>query len=295
MSAMSPTCMSPRSSIPRRSASAISPPPSTCRSRGSRRSCRSSIPTARLSNVRCRTVLFASSPCSAARHARSSTTSATRRSSMAARARRCSAIPIFLRASPSRTPLKASSASASSSRSPSPRPAGNLFPLLTSNLDGEECEMTDENAQGIATTAKIGGHPLHPLLVTLPIGLWVMTFIFDLGFLFTGDAFWARGGLTVLIAGIIFAVIAALAGFTDFFGNQRIRDLRDAWQHMIGNVIALVLSILNLWPHWDITGAGVKPWGVLLSLVVVLILLFTGWKGGEMVFRHHVGSVRDGQ
>jgi uncharacterized membrane protein len=155
--------------------------------------------------------------------------------------------------------------------------------------------MTDENAQGIATTAKIGGHPLHPLLVTLPIGLWVMTFIFDLGFLFTGDAFWARGGLTVLIAGIIFAVIAALAGFTDFFGNRRIRDLRDAWQHMIGNVIALVLSILNLWPHWDITGAGVKPWGVLLSLVVVLILLFTGWKGGEMVFRHHVGSVRDGQ
>ena len=152
--------------------------------------------------------------------------------------------------------------------------------------------MTNENAQEIATTAKIAGHPLHPLLVTLPIGFWVGTQIFDLGFVFTGDAFWARGALTVLVLAIIFAAIAALSGFADFFGNARIRALRDARQHMIGNVIALVLAIVNLWPHWDATGAGIKPWGLVLSIVVVLILLFTGWKGGEMVFRHHVGAAR---
>jgi uncharacterized membrane protein len=153
--------------------------------------------------------------------------------------------------------------------------------------------MTHENANGIATTAKIAGHPLHPLLVTLPIGFWVGTLIFDLGFLSTGDAFWARGALTVLVLAIIFAAIAALAGFADFFGNSRVRALRDAWQHMIGNVIALVLAIVNLWPHWEATGSGIKPWGLILSVVVVLILLFTGWKGGEMVFRHHVGAAPD--
>jgi len=151
--------------------------------------------------------------------------------------------------------------------------------------------MTDDNIQGVATTVKIAGHPLHPLLVTLPIGFWVGTLIFDLGFVFTQDAFWARGALVVLILAIIFAVIAALAGFTDFFSNPRIRELGDAQQHMIGNVIALVLAIINLWPHWDATGSGIAPWGVVLSIVVVLILLFTGWKGGEMVFRHHVGSI----
>jgi len=34
--------------------------------------------------------------------------------------------------------------------------------------------------------------------------------------------------------------------------------------------------------------AAIKPWGVILSLVIVAILLFTGWKGWEMVYRHRV-------
>lgn len=31
------------------------------------------------------------------------------------------------------------------------------------------------------------------------------------------------------------------------------------------------------------------PVGLVLSLIVVLILLFAGWKGWGMVYRHHVG------
>jgi hypothetical protein len=35
--------------------------------------------------------------------------------------------------------------------------------------------------------------------------------------------------------------------------------------------------------------AAVVPTGLILSFVVVLNLLFTGWKGWEMVYRHRVG------
>ncbi|TXR46398.1 DUF2231 domain-containing protein, partial [Phyllobacterium endophyticum] len=31
------------------------------------------------------------------------------------------------------------------------------------------------------------------------------------------------------------------------------------------------------------------PWGFTLSAVVVLLLLYTGWKGGDLVYRHRVG------
>ena len=34
--------------------------------------------------------------------------------------------------------------------------------------------------------------------------------------------------------------------------------------------------------------AGVLPTGLVISLIVVCILLFTGWRGGELVFRHRV-------
>jgi uncharacterized membrane protein len=83
---------------------------------------------------------------------------------------------------------------------------------------------------------------------------------------------------------------AAIAGFTDFFGNARIRSIHDAWQHMIGNVTVVVLSLVSLVVRL-IAGAtgGVLPWGLVLSLIVVLLLLFTGWKGGELVYHHRVG------
>jgi uncharacterized membrane protein len=41
------------------------------------------------------------------------------------------------------------------------------------------------------------------------------------------------------------AALAALAGLTDFLNDTRIRDLSAAWHHMIGNVVAVLLSLWN--------------------------------------------------
>jgi len=86
------------------------------------------------------------------------------------------------------------------------------------------------------------------------------------------------------------ALVAAIFGFTDFFGDRRIRGLGDAWQHMIGNLIVVLLALVNWYFRYE-SGApsGVFPWGIWLSLITVLLLLFNGWKGWEMVYRHHVG------
>lgn len=145
----------------------------------------------------------------------------------------------------------------------------------------------DENPR---STAKIAGHPLHPMLIPFPIAFFVSALATDLLYLNTARGGFAEASMWLLGAGIVMALVAALAGFTDFFGERRIRSLRPAWHHMIGNLTVVVLEIVNLYLRW--TGGAeeaVSPLGVILSAVVVGLLLFTGWKGWEMVYRHRVG------
>jgi uncharacterized membrane protein len=151
--------------------------------------------------------------------------------------------------------------------------------------------MTDINPK---STAKIAGHPLHPMIIPFPIVFFVSAFATDVAYLSTGERAWAMASYWMIGAGLVTAALAALAGFTDFFGERRIRALRDAWLHMIGNLAAVLLEAANFYLRWTQgPDAAVGPVGVVLSGVVVLLLLFNGWKGWELVYRHRVG-IADG-
>ncbi len=146
------------------------------------------------------------------------------------------------------------------------------------------------------STAAIGGHPIHPMLVPFPIAFLVAAFVCDLVFWRTLAEGWALAAMWTLGAGIVTAALAAVAGFIDFLGERRIRALNDAWLHMIGNVTALVLAIVSFYLRWRYgAAAAVMPWGFALSAIVFVLLLFNGWKGGELVFRHHVGMVDESE
>jgi uncharacterized membrane protein len=138
------------------------------------------------------------------------------------------------------------------------------------------------------SSANLVGHPMHPILITLPIGLFVAVFLFDLVFWQTGNQAFATGSLWLLGAGLIGAALAATTGLIDFLGDRRIRALGDAWQHAIGNVILVLVQLFSFYQRYRYGTSAVVPLGVSLSVVAVLIMLFTGWKGGEMVFRHRV-------
>jgi uncharacterized membrane protein len=138
------------------------------------------------------------------------------------------------------------------------------------------------------SSANLMGHPLHPILITLPIGFFIATFLFDLVFWQTRTEMWATGGLWLLGAGLIAAALAAVAGLIDFIGDARIREISDAWHHAIGNVILVLVQLFSFYQRYRYGASAVVPLGLSLSLVAVLIMLFTGWKGGELVFRHRV-------
>lgn len=140
------------------------------------------------------------------------------------------------------------------------------------------------------STASIAGHPLHPMIIPFPIAFFVSAFVTDLVFLSNGDRNWAMASYWLLGAGIVMALLAALFGFIDFFGERRIRSLRTAWLHMLGNLSAVLLEVVNFYLRWEAgPEAAVAPSGVILSGVVVLLLLFNGWMGWELVYRHRVG------
>jgi uncharacterized membrane protein len=139
------------------------------------------------------------------------------------------------------------------------------------------------------STASILGHPLHAMLVPIPITCFVGTLITDLVYWKTATIMWANISAWLLVVGLVVSVFAALAGVIDFFGDRRIRELKPAWIHGLGNGLALILSIFNAFVHSRDAYTSVVPTGLMLSALVVLILLVTAWTGGEMVYRHGVG------
>lgn len=144
------------------------------------------------------------------------------------------------------------------------------------------------------STASIAGHPIHPMLIPFPIAFFVATFACDVAFWVTGSAGWFEPTLWLLGAGLIFAGLAAVAGLIDVLGDGQIRALSTVWWHAGGNLIAVAVETANIFLRNSGGSKAVLPTGIILSAVVVCILLFTGWKGWEMVYRGRVGVANEG-
>jgi uncharacterized membrane protein len=127
------------------------------------------------------------------------------------------------------------------------------------------------------------------MLIPFPIVCFILTFVCDI--LYTrGNAGIAGASNWLLGIGLAFAALAAVAGLTDFLGEKRIQGA-DAIKHAAANVIAVVIELANLLLRLN-NPPFIASTGVYLSGVVVLILLYSGWKGGDLVYRHGMG-VRD--
>jgi uncharacterized membrane protein len=127
----------------------------------------------------------------------------------------------------------------------------------------------------------IAGHPIHPMLVTIPIGLWVFSLICDLVFMSTGDVRWAITANFTLGGGIIGALIAAVPGLFDLLGLKDARARRIGTFHLALNLAIVAAQAVSFWLRAQEGPAGALPRGI--SLIAVVALVISGWLGGHLV------------
>jgi uncharacterized membrane protein len=139
------------------------------------------------------------------------------------------------------------------------------------------------------SAARVGMHPIHPMLVPFPIACFTGALLTDIVYWKTAEMMWADFSAWLLFAGLVMGALAAIAGLVDFLSNRLIRALPTAWLHMAGNIVVMLLALFNSFVHSRDAWTSVVPTGLILSALTVVVMLFTGWLGGSMVYRHRVG------
>jgi uncharacterized membrane protein len=146
--------------------------------------------------------------------------------------------------------------------------------------------------QPVTVLAGPYGHPLHPILVTVPIGAWVASLCFDVASRLADDAdAFATGAYWLIALGLAGAVAAAGVGLIDLAGvAPGTRAFRTALAHITANLTAVALFAVSLaLRHGDLDAPGETGAGLLaLSAAALAVLGVGGWLGGRLSFRYGV-------
>lgn len=138
---------------------------------------------------------------------------------------------------------------------------------------------------------KFLGHPIHPMLVVFPLGLFATAVLFDILYLISGDPALPNVSYYLIAAGLVGGAIAAVFGIIDWLGlpyNSRAWNI--GLMHGIANLFILALFLLS----WLRRGRDLIPDTTILaiSFAAIALALVTAWIGGKLVYRLGVGVDR---
>jgi uncharacterized membrane protein len=144
----------------------------------------------------------------------------------------------------------------------------------------------------VSTLAGPYGHPFHPILVTIPIGAWVTSLVFDIAsHIVDRPGFLTQASEWVIAIGVIGALVAAVFGFLDLLAIPAgTAAMRTALLHMTLNLTVTVAYVVNfLWRHGSYTdGDSVGGGQLALSAVSLAVLGVSGFLGGKLAYRYGV-------
>ncbi|HUR57237.1 MAG TPA: DUF2231 domain-containing protein [Opitutaceae bacterium] len=146
--------------------------------------------------------------------------------------------------------------------------------------------MNSNHEVTMHTPASIAGHPIHPMLVPIAIGGFLISLVADIICIATGNTqTWNTVAYYTMLVAIAGALVAALPGLVDLLSLPA--DIRKtAVTHMTINLIVVALYIWNAWlRHGDPSNLKMP---MILSFIGVGLLVISGWLGGKMVYEQGV-------
>ncbi len=142
--------------------------------------------------------------------------------------------------------------------------------------------------------AKLLGHPIHPMLIVLPLGLLIMAVVADVLYLTTDRAAFATVAYWNIAGGILSGLLAAVFGAIDWLAiPSGTRAKAIGLYHGIGNVVVVALFAVSWWMRNGAVDVLPSPLAFSIAVAGLMLGAVTGWLGGELVDRLGVG-VDDG-
>jgi hypothetical protein len=142
----------------------------------------------------------------------------------------------------------------------------------------------------MASRVRIGGQPVHPLLVVVPIALLTTAVMFDFASLTTGWRWFGEIGYWNLVAGLLTASMALVVGVVELIG---VGVGRAGWR-TAEQYVALTAAMLALFGvAWYDRMQGGHAGGALTFVVELLALAAGGvavWQARSLVVHGDVTS-----
>ena len=129
------------------------------------------------------------------------------------------------------------------------------------------------------------GHPLHPVITDIPVGLWTIAVIFDLSYLISRSHDWVSAADVTIFVGLLGALVAAVAGYTDW-SDTIDRERRVGIAHGLLNTLVIVVYLVSFILR---VAGGSRGLAILLAYVGYLLLLTAAFLGGDLVFSFGTG------
>jgi uncharacterized membrane protein len=138
--------------------------------------------------------------------------------------------------------------------------------------------------------ARLLGHPIHQMVIVLPLGLLIAAWLADIGLFASGNSVLAQVAYWNTAGGIVTGLFAAIFGFIDWLAvpiGTRAKRV-GAW-HAGCNVLMLLLFVGSLLIRHPIIGHLPNTAAFACATAGLLVGMVSGWLGGELVNRLGIG------